>query len=322
MRRSKTTFFLVLLLATLAMPARAVEGPAVAGPIGGTDMRSALMPPPGLYGGVLGAASATLDFVDGDGDTIPALRDAYVSRNLVGPFLYFVPDIKVFGGSVAIGGLLPGGNSCGHILIGEKTHCTNAIGDPYVELQWARSWASPRPSSYAGAYPILEGFSILLGIGVVVPVGQYDAATPARQATSIGTNIWDVAPAVAMTYTTAPILAEGTEFSAKVYWNNYWENPETRHRTGDLINVDFAITERIGRWQAGVAGFYAIQIDDDTLSGATIDGVRGETLQLGPVINYDMPEQASSLKLKAITSAFAENTVYAWTVAFGWVKKF
>lgn len=322
MQRSKIVLILILLLAGPVEPARAVEGPAVAGPIGGTDMRSALMPPPGLYGGVLAAAAGTLDFVDGEGDTIPAFRDAHLTRNLAGPFLYFVPDVKVFGGSVAIGGLAPAGNSCGHILIGEKDHCTNAIGDPYVELQWARSWAIVRQSRYAGAYPILEGLSILLGLGIVIPVGQYDAATPARQATSIGTNIWDVAPTVAMTYTTAPVLAEGTEFSAKLYWNNYWENPDTRHRTGDVVNVDFAITERMGRWQAGLAGFYAIQVDDDAVAGAAIDGMRAETLQLGAVVNYDMPEHASSLKLKALTSAFSENTVYSWGVAFGWVKKF
>ena len=51
-----------------------------------------------------------------------------------------------------------------------------------------------------------------------------------------------------------PILAEGTEISAKLYWNNYLRNPETGCATGDLINIDFAITERIGRFQVGVAG--------------------------------------------------------------------
>lgn len=304
--------------------ARAVEGPAVAGPIGGTDMRSATLPPPGLYGGVIGAAFATLDFVDGDGDTIPALSDAHITRNLAGPFLFYVPDLKLFSGSVAVGALLPAGNSCGQILIGESRNCTNAIGDPYVEMQWSRSWVTSRASYDASAYPILEGLTLLLGVGLAIPLGQYDSETPARRTTSIGTNLWDVAPTLAVTYMTPAIIAEGTEFSAKVYWNNYWVNPDTGHRTGDLINVDFAITERFGRWQAGVTGFYAIQIEDDSVFGIPIppDGVRAETLQLGAVINYDMPESASSVKFKALTSAFAENTVYSWAVVLGWVKKF
>jgi hypothetical protein len=46
-------------------PVLAVEGPSAAGPIGGTDIRSAVLPPPGLYGGVILLGAEAFDFVDG-----------------------------------------------------------------------------------------------------------------------------------------------------------------------------------------------------------------------------------------------------------------
>ena len=72
-----------------------------------------------------------------------------------------------------------------------------------------------------------------------------------------------------------------------------------------------------------MAGFYAWQIEDDRIADISIppDGRRGRALQIGGVVAYDMPEHASSVKLKAIASPFAENTVTSWSVVLGWIKK-
>jgi len=315
---------IAVLVCVVRIPAHAVEGPAAAGPIGGTDIRSAMLPPPGLYGGVFVFGGDTLDFVDGNRKTIPALRDAHLSKEFAGPFLYYVPDLKVLGGSIAFGGMVPGGNQCGHLFVGEPDRCTIAVGDPYVEVDWSRSFGSLRPSKFAGAYPILEGLTILLGFGAVIPIGTFDASDPTEQALSIGTNIWDLAPSIAFTYTTPPILAEGTEFSAKLFWNNYLENTETHYRTGDVFNLDFAITEHIGRFQVGATGFYALQREDDRVSGVSIppDGRQGDLLQLGGIVAYDMPEYASSVKVKATSTVTAANTVSFSALVLGWIKKF
>jgi hypothetical protein len=80
------------------------------------------------------------------------------------------------------------------------------MGDPYVEVDWARFFGTVRPSRNSGAYPILEGLSVLVGFGVVVPLGGFNSSSPLAQALSMGTNIWDVAPSVALTYTTGPSL--------------------------------------------------------------------------------------------------------------------
>ena len=73
-----------------------------------------------------------------------------------------------------------------------------------------------------------------------------------------------------------------------------------------------------------MAGFYAWQIEDDELFGVPIlpDGRRAKALQLGPIINYDMPESGSSLRLKSYKALHVRNTVTSWNVVFGWLKKF
>jgi hypothetical protein len=312
------------LFCAVSSPVLAVEGPTAAGPIGGTDIRSAILPPPGLYGGIILAGANAFAFVNGKDEIIPALRDANLSKELAGPFLYYVPKVKVFGGSIGVGAIEPLGNQCGHLFIGQPDDCTTSIGDPYAEIDWSRSFGKLRPSKFQGAYPILQGLSILAGFGTVFPAGPYDASDPLQQALSIGNNIWDFAPTVGFTYTTPPIIADGTEISFRFFWNNYLENPATHYSTGDLLDFEFALTERIGRFQVGVTGFYAFQTEDDRLFGLRIppDGRRTTNAQIAPIVNYDMPEYNSSLRIKALTTVVTENTVRSWAVVFGWVKKF
>lgn len=301
----------------------AVEGSTAAGPIGGTDVRSAQLPPPGLYvGGVLLGATA-FDFVDGNGKTIPALSKAHLERKLVAPFFGYVPDVQVFGGSIGLIGTIPYGSECGRLFITTPSRCQTGLGDAYVEVDWSRSFGTLRPSKFPGAYPIFQGLTIMFGFGVVFPTGKYDAQLAAIQGLTMGNNIYDFAPSVAFTYMTPPIIADGTEISAKLYWNNYLKNPTTQYSTGSLLDLDFAISERVGRLQIGAAGFYAFQVADDKQFGVTIppDGRRAEVLELGGVIAYDIPELGAFLKVKGLTTVIAANTVRSQGVSFVWVQK-
>ncbi len=302
----------------------AVEGPTTAGPIGATDIRSALIPPPGLYGGTIQAAATTIEFLDGHGQPVPALKSAHLSKEVGGPFLYYVPDLKVFGGSIGFGAIAPFANACGHLFVNQASRCTIGTGDPYAEVHWARLFGRRRPSRYSGAYPIAEGLSILAGFGAVLPVGAFDHADPLSKALSPGHNTWDLAPSIAITYTTPPILADGTELSAKLFWNNYLEDPATHYLSGDVLTLDFALSEHIGPLQIGAAGTYAVQIEDDERFGIPVapDGHQSAILQLGGVAAYDLPQYASSVKIKANTTVFAENSAAFWSVVLGWVKKF
>jgi hypothetical protein len=312
-----------LSLCELAPQAFATEGNTVAGPIGGTDMRSAMLPPPGLWGGGVYAYGSGRGFTDGNGDDIPQLSGLDLWRDTVGAFLIYVPPVQVFGGSIGLLGVASGGRACGHLVKGAPNPCITSGGDPYVEADWSRFFGTVRASQYPGAFPIAEGLFVEVGVGAVIPVGHFDAIEARDKGLTLGTNTWDFAPLVAFTYTTPPILAEGTEFSAKFYWNYYLTNPETNYKVGSLVDIDFAVTEHIGRLQLGMAGAYFSQIDDDQINGMAIppDGRRATVLAIGGVAAYDMPEFGASMKIKAISNVLQENFVHSYGIAFSFVKK-
>jgi hypothetical protein len=301
----------------------AAEGSSVAGPIGGTDVRSAQLPPPGLYGGLVLLYAKANQFFDGSGKLVPALSGLDLARTRAGPFLLYVPNVEVFGGSIGIGGIVPAGSECGRLFETTPKRCISGLGDPYVEIAWSRFFGTMRPSQHAGAFPIAEGLTLALGFGTVIPIGRYNAEDAATQGLVIGNGVWDFAPSVAFTYMTRPLLAEGTEISAKLYWNNYLTNPATQYSTGTLLNLDFAISERVGRFQGGLAGVYIAQVADDKLAGVTIppDGRRVEALSLGGVVVYDMPEHGTSVKLKWLAPVVYNNFVNSYGVSIGWIKK-
>ena len=321
LKRVLTILLAFWVLATGA--AHAVEGTSTAGPIGGTDLRAAQLPPPGLYAGSVLFHAEAKKFYDGGGRPVAALRELDLQRRRVGAFLYWVPQVEVLGGSVGVLGFVSVGEECGHLFAASSDRCITGAGDPYLELDWTRFFGTVRPSAFAGAYPIAEGLTLQLGLGLVVPVGKYEPGIAARQGLVIGNGIWDIAPLAAFTYVTRPLLFDGTELSAKAYWNNYLRNSDTRYQTGDLLDIDFALTEMIGRLQVGLAGFYAFQLEDDRLNGAAIppDGRRARVLNLGGVVAYDMPEYATSAKLKALRTDIHENTPRSWGIAFSLVTK-
>src|SRR5262245_59497106 len=96
-----------------AGPCLAVEGRTAAGPIGGTDVRSALLPPPGIYGGMIFLRGNAHDFRDGNGAPIPGLDSARLTANIGGAFLVYVPEVQIFGGSIGFLGVQPFGVECG-----------------------------------------------------------------------------------------------------------------------------------------------------------------------------------------------------------------
>ena len=306
----------VLLAAALCVastPSLAIEGSSVAGPIGGTDIRSAQLPPPGLYGGIAALWAEAFDFLDQNGKTVPALSEGHLQRYRAVAFLVWVPDFQLAGGSFGLFGVVPGGIECGRLFALTPNRCISGFGDPYVEIAWSRHFGGVRASRYPGAFPIAEGLTLALGFGAVFPVGRYDPFIANLQGPTIGNNIWDFAPNIAFTYVTAPILADGTEISAKLFWNNYLVNPATHYQTGSVLNLDFAVSEKIGRFQIGVGGFYAFQPEDDTQFGLPVppNGHRAETMQIGPLIAYDMPEYLAAVKFKALETVFSVNTVKA-----------
>jgi len=305
-----------------ASTAFAVEGTTAAGPVGGSDVRVALLPPPGLYGGVVFFAGNAPRLVDGNGRDFPGLSPHFTVK-AAAPFALYVPNVQVLGGSIGVFGVLPYGAECGRLLASQPWACAWGAADPYVEIGWFRYFGTQRPSRIPGSFPILEGLAISAGIGAVFPVGQYNVRQVTQQGIGMGNNIFDIAPSLAITYTTPPLLAEATELSAKLYWNKYRINSATQYQTADLASVDFAVTERYGPFQLGVTGTYAVQFQGDKQFGVTLppDGRRSEVLLLGGIFVYDLPEHAMSMKIKAVTSVIAANAVRSQDLTVGFIKK-
>lgn len=305
------------------LPCWAAEGSTVAGPIGGTDIRSAFLPPPGLYGAVISVGASAYQLRDGSGHPRAGLDAVNINAISAGSLLLYVPDLKLFGGSIGFLGVAGVGSLCGQIVSANPSRCKSGVGDPYVEMSWSRSFGVTRHSRDKNAFPIREGLTAAAGLGAVLPFGVYDSRVQASNGITVGNNTWDVAPWVAFTYTTPPLIAEGTEFSSKIYVNNYATNPSTDYKAGTLVNIDFAISEHIGRWQIGAAGYYLRQIADDRRSGVVVppDGRRAEVLSLGGVVNYDIAEAGASIKFKVRSSVFAYNSAMVTTFILGFAKK-
>jgi hypothetical protein len=306
-----------------SVPSWAVEGTTAAGPIGGSDIRSAMLPPPGLYGGAVALYNDVTQFNDGSGHPAPGLNAVGITDIVGGAFFVYVPNFKVFDGAIGLAGFVAGGQECGQLVSAIPRRCTIGIGDPYFELAWSRSFAQVRPPTAAGAFPIMQGLVLDFGIGAVLPIGNYNQALQAMNGVTLGNNTFDFAPSVAVTYTTPPLIADGTEFSAKLYWDNYASNALTNYQASSLLDVDFAITEHIGRFQAGPAGFYVFQTGEDRQFGAVVppDGRRLEYMAIGGVINYDIAEHNALIRFKANTTVVSENGVVAKLFVVTFVKK-
>jgi hypothetical protein len=302
---------------------RAAEGTTAAGPIGGNDIRSAILPPPGLYGGVTGLDSSVGQVNDGTGNPAAGLNAVDLWANVVAPFLLYVPNIKPLGGEVGLFALLPTGQECGQLVSTVPRRCMTGVGDPYVEADWSRFFGQVRPPSVPGAFPIFQGLDVSVGVGAVLPIGDYSQQLQSQNGITLGNNTLDVAPTAAVTYTTTPLIADGTEFSAKLYWNDYSTNPLTQYHASSLFDVDFAVSEHIGRFQIGPAGTYAFQTGEDTQYGVVVppDGRRFEYLALGGVINYDLAEYGAAIRLKVLTTLVAQNSGVSNVVVIGFAKK-
>ena len=92
---------------------------------------------------------------------------------------------------------------------------------------------------------------------------------------------------------------------------------------GTLVDVEFAVSEHIGRWQIGVAGYYLRQLADDLRSGVSVapDGRRLQTLSLGGVFSYEMADINAAIKLKVRSSVFSYNSAMVSTVILSFAKK-
>ncbi|KLD75642.1 hypothetical protein FZ025_04820 [Xanthomonas hyacinthi] len=301
----RLAFSLTMAQALFPCAAWAGEGIKAAGPIGGTDIRQAWLPPPGLYAAGVGIRGRFKEFLGSDQD-YAATGDFMVG----GGGLLAVYPVEVFGGSLASSVFVSGGKTCFGLKSGRET-CSRGMGDTYADLLvWSRLFPSKGPEAQRDPH-IPYGLQVLFGLGVSFPNGVYKSS----KAVNNGSNVYDTAPNVALTYTSPSIfgetLGDATEFSVRMFYNHYSRNDDTNYQSGDLVSADFSVSQRVRQWQFGVTGTGYVQIEDDENAGVKVPngGNRGRLLQLGPVVSYDYMARGRpwNVTLKGYFAAGGEN---------------
>ena len=295
----------------LSMAANAAEAIHPAGPIGGTDIRQAFLPPPGLYGAGVGVGLNLPSYYTGDD-----ILGASGRSGIVGGGLMYVYDTQVLGGSLASTVFGSYERTCFGVTPFPES-CSSGIGDVYSDvLMWSRFFPSERFASQPKeGFPIPYGLQVLAGLGVTFPTGNYDS----QQMINNGMNIFAFSPNVALTYTTPSIFgdqpSQATEFSARIFLNNYTKNDDTDYQTGQIASLDFAVTQRVNQWQFGLAGTGYLQLEDDEINGIRHpnDGNRAKSLSIGPLISYDFlwEDRPWTVTLKTLFGVAGENSARA-----------
>jgi hypothetical protein len=291
-----------LIIAICTEPGLASEGGFVAGPLGGSDLRAALAPPPGTYLLLMPLAGNVADFRDRDGNKSPlGFSGGTVAA---GAGLYHLFEDTLAGGRVGLGITGVAGKVCLRISALNRSECRTDIGDTYMEAFWSRPIGELGMRGPAAEDPrrryIPYGLTLGASLGVVLPTGAYSPENLANA----GLNTTVLVPSLAATWISPPWLADGTELSARFFYNIHDRNDTTGYQAGDMVVLDWAVTERVGRFQLGPAGTYATQLREDRQNGKNMGST--EVVSLGGVIAADLPELGMFVAFKALTDIEAQ----------------
>ncbi len=297
----------------VAHQARAVEGAVYGGPIGGTDLRVALLPPiPGLFVGIADVPAAINQYNGDNGGKSRAIRNVnFVSNTTAVGFAYVYP-FKLMSGTFATTAqfaYLDYSRFSANEAINQRS---SGWGDLYSDLLKYSVHVGEVAAPAPGRRPLPYGLTVEAAYSMTFPIGSYqpeNAVTP-------GHNVYFFSPNVAATYLTKPnFLGDGVELDGHFYYNHSLENPYDHYRNGDVLDLDFAVAERWGRWSFGASGFAASQIGRDREEGVSV-GLHGNyfaAVKLGPLVSYDVPQLGMSFKAKIQAPLYTKNTLFGPT---------
>ena len=305
---------LILIGAMICFPfnAMALQGRAPSGPIGGTDINQALIPPPGLYGGMVFVNGNFSSWLGDDGSATDA--GGHMQIEALG-FAY-VWDTTLWGGSILTSLSFGWQDQDNWYISGLSTPDSfSGMIDMYSDIFfWGRLFPSRHFASQPEGSHIPYGLAVGGGLGITFPTGTYNE----NEANSTGSNIWTFAPSAALTYTTpsliGKVLGDATQFSVRMFYNEYTDQKanNAKYRNGDILNFDYGISQIKGNWQYGLAGSYYFQVTDDKILAGGL-GVPNKTrfLSLGPIVTYNFTINGHlfTAKLKSSTTIDAKNNV-------------
>jgi len=131
------------------------------------------------------------------------------------------------------------------------------------------------------------------------PTGKYDEDDLAN--TSL--NHWAIMPRLAATYFNPKT---GWQVNGAAIYSVNFENPATDYETGEILNLEGAITKNFGPLGVGAVAYAMIQTTPDSGRGARLGAFESEVYGAGPIISYAMG--GLTLLAKWYTEFGAENT--------------
>jgi hypothetical protein len=295
--------------------AKASEGLTYGGPRGGTDINGAYLPQAsGFYGIALLWGAAPNAYYGNNGSRSSAV-DFHGKAGVPGLGLLYVYPFKLAGGTLASDVLDI--YTVNRLCVNKTCKTQYQWGDLYSDIiMWSRyfgSSTSPQGLPY--------GLTVKLAFSMQFPTGKYVAHATIPSA---GFNIYRIIPNVALTYLTGPnAIGDGVEFSTQIFYATTTTNKATHYASGDTLDIDCAVSERSGRWQYGIAGTYAWQLQGDRVKGVELpNGNKIGVVSLGPVVAYRIPSWKSVIKAKVLLPVYARNTAHQPTAVVTFVKAF
>jgi hypothetical protein len=301
------TFGMMLCLFT-GKPVGATEAGLFAGPIGGSDMRSAYLPQAsGLY---LGFANldATYNVLDGNNGRPSAIHDSSYDAALEAFLGLYVYPWRPFGGTIATS-VSESYDFLWERIGGTRKQADSGLNNTYSDLLvWSRYVGLLGAHPDGPDSPLPYGLTVSVAYSMVFSTGAYQL----KNLTNEGYDYDVFIPNMALTYLTGPDLSfgDGTEISARLYYDMPTRNTADGYQSGDVFDIDWAVSERFGQLQAGLAGNYANQTTRDRENGVLVApfGNELERATLGPVVQYDLPSLGATVKGKVLLDYFDRNT--------------
>ena len=297
---ASSSYFAFFLSATASYGA---EGGFYSGPIGGSDIRSAILSDLNSLSLNLSGSPQWSDLYTGpNGGPNPAARSvAFSVQALVGGLSYVYPWTLAGG---KFGSKIQDQYVFACYRKNSARQCDSGFTDPYTDIliysvHLGLFGARP-PAPGSGHLALPYGLTVAPAFSMSLPLGRYNV----RDLLNQGHKVAIFVPNISFTYTTGPNLSIGnaTEISTRLYYEVSADNPKTGYRNGDTFVDDFALTERVHYWQFGIAGTVAQATSNDTLHGVSrpVDGNRLFDFLIGPVVQYDVPAWHSSFGIKAL----------------------
>ena len=297
--------------------AHAAESITYGGPRGGTDIGGAYLPAAsGFYGFVLGYAVNADSYYGSNAHSSNTLK-LNGSPVLGGAGLIYVYPFQLAGGILASSALETYA-ALAHLCVNNVCRNSTGFGDLYSDiLMWSRHVGPSGPSEQSLPY----GLTVKAALSMNFPTGRYSSSSPVP---TPGFNLYRIIPNFAFTYLAQPnVLGDGIEVSAQFFYGITPVNGTTNYKSGDTVDIDFAMSERFDRWQAGLAGNYAVQLSDDKVNGVSVPGGnRLCVVTLGPVASYSIPSWKSTFKVKIQLPVYTRNTAHLAAIVTTLVKAF